>query len=192
MIQNQEEIKEQDFSLRAFPNSLTPDLQITGSVARNNNILAIYFVLQGDLNNIHIPKIADIPKRKNELWEETCFEFFLGVNGSPSYWEFNLSPSGHWNVYKFDNYRQGMQEETAIQLLPFNIQDKPDSLQLMLELDLDQIITTEQDLDLAITTVIKDKSDKITYWALKHCGKQADFHLRDSFLIGRSGIRDWD
>ena len=183
MIQNQKEMKEQSFCLKPFQSSLISELQITGSVTRNNNILVISYALQGDLNNIQISKAVDIPKRKNELWEETCFEFFLGINGSPRYWEFNLSPSGHWNIYKFDNYRQGMQEETAIQLLPFNIQHQLDYLQLTLKLDLAKIITAEQDLDLAIATVIKDTDGEITYWALKHCGEQADFHLRDSFLI---------
>ena len=64
---------------------------------------------------------ADMPARRDRLWEETCFEFFLAVKNSPRYWEFNLSPAGHWNVYRFADYRQGMQEEPAFASLPFSV-----------------------------------------------------------------------
>ena len=75
-----------------------------------------------------IPAPADLPARKHGLWEETCFEFFLGVKDSPRYWEFNLSPAGHWNVYRFAGYRQGMEEETAFTALPFRDRRGSDSL----------------------------------------------------------------
>lgn len=176
-------MKHHSFSLQPFDFSSTPDLHITGNVARNLNTLTVSYLLQGDLSKIEIPSTADIPSRKNELWEETCFEFFLGMKNSSRYWEFNLSPSGHWNVYRFDDYRQGMQEEISVLLLPFSIQDRSDTLQLTLELDLNTIISTEQSLDIGIATVIKDKDGEINYWALDHCAEQPDFHLRDSFLI---------
>ena len=186
MIQNpknQEEMNQQSFSLQVFDPSSAPDLQITGSIARSGNILTISYMLQGDLTKIEIPVTADIPSRKNELWEETCFEFFLSMKNSSRYWEFNLSPSGDWNIYRFDEYRQGMREEMAITSLLFSVQHQSDILQLTLELDLSKIIPAQQSLDIAIATVVKDKNGEITYWALNHCGKQADFHLRDSFVV---------
>jgi hypothetical protein len=117
------------------------------------------------------------------LWEDTCFEFFLGIKNSAQYWEFNLSPAGHWNVYRFDGYRQGMQEETAFENLPFNVQNQADGLALGLDVDLDKIISVQQAIEVAITTVIKDRDGEVTYWALTHRGVEADFHLRDSFII---------
>lgn len=176
-------MNQQSFSLQPFDSSATPNLQITGSIARTSNTLTISYMLQGDLSKIEIPPTADIPSRKNELWEETCFEFFLGMKNSSCYWEFNLSPSGDWNIYRFDNYRQGMEEETTVTSLPFDVRYQSNALQLKLELDLSKIIPTEQSLDIAITTVVKDKDGEITFWALNHCGEQADFHLRDSFAI---------
>jgi hypothetical protein len=110
-------------------------------------------------------------------------EFFLAVPNSPQYWEFNLSTSGDWNVYRFAAYRQGMQEESAFTTVPFRIQHQPEMLKLDLELDLEQIIRADQPLEVAITAVIQPKTGELTYWALTHWTPQADFHQRDSFLI---------
>jgi hypothetical protein len=171
------------FSLQPFDPIHPLDLKINGSIARHDNKLSISYTLLGDLDKVVIPAIVDLPIRKHNLWEETCFEFFLGIKNSTRYWEFNLSPAGHWNIYRFDDYRQGMQEEMAITSLPFSVQNQSDALQLVLELDLDKLISADTLLDVAITTVIKSQKGNISYWALTHTGSQADFHQRDSFMI---------
>jgi hypothetical protein len=98
------------------------------------------------------------------------------------YWEFNLSPSGDWNVYRFSGYRQGMQPETAFSSLPFEFTRETDHLSLKITIDLAQIIQNSQQLELAITMVIEDEDSNISYWALKHSRSDADFHWRDSFV----------
>ncbi|ACC80128.1 DOMON-like domain-containing protein [Nostoc punctiforme] len=174
----------QTFSLQPFPSTESmPNLKIAGNISRNGNQFAIHYLLEGDLKEIAIALPSNTPSRKHELWKETCFEFFLGIKNSQQYWEFNLSPSGHWNVYRLDGYRQGMQKETAFENLPINVQNQADSLALALNVDLDKIISVEQAIEVAITTVIKDRDGKVTYWALTHRGTEADFHLRDSFII---------
>ncbi|MEM7553830.1 MAG: DOMON-like domain-containing protein [Cyanobacteria bacterium P01_A01_bin.84] len=183
-------MNQQTFSLQPFRNLrrakqlfLAPEIKITGAIARDHNLLDINYLLQGDLTKIEIPKVAEILTRKNELWETTCFEFFLGIKNSLRYWEFNLSPAGHWNIYKFNGYRQGMQEETKITSLPFKVENQLDTFSLKLQLDLDKLVPIKQRLNIAISAVVKDKNKNISYWALKHCGEVADFHLRDSFTI---------
>ncbi|MEH1826272.1 MAG: DOMON-like domain-containing protein [Nostoc sp.] len=174
----------QIFYLQPFPSTKSlPNLKITGNISRNANQLAIYYSLGGDLKEITISSPSNAPSRKYELWEDTCFEFFLGIKDSQRYWEFNLSPAGHWNIYRFDGYRQGMQEETAFEKLPFSVQNKADSLALALDVDLDKIISENQEIEIGITTVIKYKDGEVIYWALTHQGAAADFHLRDSFII---------
>jgi hypothetical protein len=174
----------QTFSLQPFPSTESlVNLKIVGDIARNSNQLSICYKLEGDLKELAINPPSNTPSRQHELWKETCFEFFIGIKNSPQYWEFNLSPVGHWNVYRFDGYRQGMQEERAFTILPFNVQNKTDSLTLMLDVDLDKIISVEQAIEIGITTVIKHIKDQVTYWALTHVGAKADFHLRDSFII---------
>jgi hypothetical protein len=177
-------MNEQSFSLDPFPTASPKlDLNIAGNIARHSNTLVIRYTLTGELGEIAIPPPADMPVRQNGLWEETCFEFFLGVKNSPRYWEFNLSPAGHWAVYSFADYRQGMQEEMAFTSLPFIVQNQGDSLSLALELDLEKIVQGTQALEVGISAVIKRKDGDVTYWALTHPGSQADFHLRESFRV---------
>jgi hypothetical protein len=107
----------------------------------------------------------------------------LAVESSPRYWEFNLSPAGHWNVYRFLAYREGMTEETAFASLPVKVRSDPDCLRLELEVDLGSIVRADQTLAIGISAVLKQISGEKTYWALTHCGPQADFHRRDSFSI---------
>lgn len=183
-------MNEQSFALKPFPPALPPthfhnslNLTITGHISRRGDILAIRYALRGRLGELAIPGAVDKPARQHGLWEETCFEFFLTIKDSPRYWEFNLSPAGHWNVYGFAAYRQGMHQEKAFRSLPFSVQTKADSLLLALKFDSARIVRAEQDLEVGIAAVIKLKDREVTYWALTHPGPQADFHRRDSFLV---------
>lgn len=176
-------MNEQLFSLQPFfSENLPPDVQITGTIYRNYHQLAINYKLVGELTEIAIASPSDNAIRKHELWQNTCFELFIGIKNSGRYWEFNLSPSGDWNVYRFDAYRQGMQEETAFTNLPFCV-EQSDIFTLTLDVCLDKIISTNQGIEIAITTVVKQKNSLVTYWALTHKGTKPDFHLRDSFVI---------
>ncbi|MBU4234656.1 MAG: hypothetical protein KKF43_19265, partial [Proteobacteria bacterium] len=74
----------QDFSLKPFsPISPPLNFKITGHIARRSHQLAIRYDLRGDLAELMIPAPAAVPARRQGLWEETCFEFFLGVKDSP-------------------------------------------------------------------------------------------------------------
>ena len=172
------------FSLQPF-SPLDPPLnfKLTGHIIRRSHHLAIRYDLRGDLGQLIIPAPADRPARRHGLWEETCFEFFLGVRDAPQYWEFNLSPAGDWNVYRFTGYRQGMAEETALTSLPVSIRRGSDWLQVALDLDVEKIVAADQPLEVGIAAVVKLAGDGLTYWALIHPGPQADFHRRDSFLV---------
>jgi hypothetical protein len=177
-------MNERNFRLQPFPaTDPLPGLQITGHAIRGSRVLAIRYALMGPRAGIVLPPPADRPARKHGLWNETCFEFFLAVKGSPQYWEFNLSPAGHWNVYGFAAYRQGMREEMGFSSLPFGVAVRPDWFALSVELDLDRILPPAPALEVAISAVIKHSDGKVSAWALTHCGPQADFHRRDAFIM---------
>jgi hypothetical protein len=173
---------DQSFVLRPFA-PLRPglDLQITGRLTRRARVLAAGFELCGQLSEVALPLATDARERQADLWKETCFEFFLGVKDSPGYWEFNLSPAGHWNVYRFTGYRCGMAEEMAFASLPFSVRSRPDSLRLTMEIDLAKI-GPGQSFEAALTAVVKLQDSQVTYWALSRGGPQPDFHRRDSFI----------
>ena len=174
----------QSFSLVPFPSvSPPPSIKIEGTIAQGAGSLAIRYALHGHLAELLISGLTAMPTRKHRLWEETCFELFLAGKDSPQYWEFNLSPAGHWNVYRFSAPRQGMEEETRFSSLPFRVESQSDTLSLRLELDLDRIARADQLLEAAVSAVIKHKDGSLTYWALTHHGPQPDFHRRESFIV---------
>ena len=175
-------MSDQIFSLQPFSKNPPSDLEIIGTVARRANVLTISYSLLGDLDDVVVAPPAT-PTRHSQIWEATCFEFFLGTKNDKQYWEFNLSPAGYWNIYCFDNYRQGMKEETAFPSLPFSVQNEPDALSVALKINLGAILAASQGLELAIAAVVKHNHGDLSYWALKHPGKEPDFHLRDSFTL---------
>ena len=117
------------------------------------------------------------------MWEETCLELFLGTADSGKYWEFNLSPSGHWNVYRFTRYREGMREEPAFTSLPFAVRMGPDALELPMELDVGKIVPAGKDLEAGVAAVIETTDGGKSHWALTHPGPRPDFHRRDGFAL---------
>ena len=143
----------------------------------------VRYELQGELSRISIPPAAQTPARRNGLWEETCFELFLAPKHSDRYWEFNLSPSGLWNVYRFDSYRRGMQEEQTVTALPLLAETRGGSLVLSFETDLSTLIGKDEKAEAGIAAVVRLADGGLTYWALVHPGQKPDFHRRDSFLL---------
>jgi hypothetical protein len=188
------------FSLQPFSqNGNDHDLQVTGQISRRDNQLAIHYRLTGHLADVLIPNLirpGDLRQlsnpspnrqksahRKFALWEATCFEFFLGLKSNPAYWEFNLSPIGDWNIYHLDSYRQGLREELAFTALPFQVHHSATALSLDLSCDLSPLVRPDQPLELSATTVVQHADGTFSYWALTHCGPEADFHQRGSFTL---------
>ncbi|MGA8752354.1 DOMON-like domain-containing protein [Candidatus Deferrimicrobium sp.] len=172
------------FLLHPFPGEAYPaGLAIGGSVARRADTLSIRFEVRGNLSKVSIPSAAEEPRRRDRLWEETCLELFLGIEDSGSYWEFNLSPAGHWNVYRFTRYREGMREEPAIPALPFDVGRNPEALTLTAKFDIGKIVPACRDLATAIAAVIETTDGGKSHWALTHPGPRPDFHRRDGFAL---------
>lgn len=158
-------------------------MKITGTVGRREGVLYVRYDLLGLIKAIAVPDPAIVPARRDGLWNETCFELFLGLEKSDRYWEFNFSPAGHWNVYSFEAYRWGMREEQAFASLPFSVCIQPDTLNLSVELDMEKIIARDQALKVGISAVLRSVAGDCTYWALAHPGTQPDFHRKDGFII---------
>ena len=159
-------------------------LEITGKIdRRDNSSLCLDFLVAGDVAKIDIPAPAGLPLRKDWLWKQTCFEMFVSEKGSSQYCEFNMSPSGHWNVYRFNAYREGMREETAFELLPFSTSRADGSFSLSLEIEPARIIKGDRLLAVGVSAVIRGKDGGKSFWALTHCGSKPDFHDRESFII---------
>ncbi len=178
---------EQSFSLVPFPAPNIPEINIKGKISYQDNLVTLHYSLTGKIGDVFLSSTSMSPKRKDDLWKTTCFEFFLAIKDLPQYWEFNLSPSGAWNVYCMAAYRRiGFREETLIQQLEFEVQQEARQFGLNATIDLDPLIPqgcTSQPLQVGITAVIQTKDGNQTYWALAHPAPSADFHLRESFIL---------
>lgn len=175
---------EHHFSLVAFPDVEIPDITITGKVARQNNTLTIRCFIRGETETILLPEPSSHPSRQDDLWRATCLEFFLAFPEEPSYWEFNMSPSGDWNIYHMDEYRRvGFRQETLMERLPFSVQEEAGCILVEASVDLNPITSREHPVQVGIASVIQTKDGHETYWALFHPQSQADFHTRESFIL---------
>jgi len=174
----------QTLKLIPFPAAKIPALEITGKITWQGSLLSMQYSVIGEIEKILVPKPTDSAARKHDLWKATCFEFFLAHKERLEYWECNLSPSGDWNLYAMDAYRQvNMREESAFSQLPFEFAKTKNELSLSTAVNLSRLLSPLQPLQIGITAIIQTADGNETYWALAHSGTQADFHLRESFVI---------
>lgn len=176
------------FSLQPFPGKAhRPGLKIGGTIGRRGEILSLSCSFRGDLSEIAIPSASKIPERRDRLWEETCLELFLAGKGSEGYREFHLSPSGHWNIYRFSRYREGMREERVVSSLPFQVLLEPGSLRVSLEMQLGMFHPAGETIHAAVSAIVRTVPGAINHWALVHPAPRPDFHRREGFSLTLPG-----
>lgn len=115
------------------------------------------------------------PGRKDELWKSTCFELFLGQQNSSSYLEVNASPSGEWNIYRFDSERQGLRPEPGRCQIFTEKSDEIFRIQINIQTD---VIPSE----IGATAVLAWKDRQNQYFSLQHSKPQPDFHNRSDWI----------
>lgn len=145
--------------------------------------LYLSYELTGDLAQIRIPAPQQ-PIATDGLWEHTCFEVFVGVEGETGYHEFNFSPSGQWAAYAFNDYR--VRCDWTVSKAPAVSFSQTDG-HLLLETviaaaDLPQN-NAGKPLQLGLTAVIEANDGSRSYWALHHPEARPDFHDRAGFIL---------
>jgi hypothetical protein len=181
--------QEQPFALVPFGGEPEPGLRLDGCIGRDGERLWVTYSLAGPLQSLAIPSLSVEPRRRDELWQATCLELFLALPGQEGYWEFNLSPSGDWNVYRLDGYRQGLRPDPAWSALPLTRHDPAPSagpaarLELRLRSSLPPELAAAAELEAAVTAVLQLQNGSCSTWALRHPGEEADFHRRDGFVL---------
>ncbi len=162
---------------------LTQDLTLKASLQRIADTLEVSFECCGKLNSLKIAQGSKSPKRAGELWKATCFEAFFAPSGSllGPYWELNLSPSGDWNLYQFDDYRKGMREAQEIQSLKTFLRSQNEN-QLTLKIELKAEFLPET-VAASLTAVLEHTDGTLSYWALHHPASKPDFHHREGFVV---------
>ena len=165
------------------PDQDTATFALTGLVERIGDRLSLAFELTGPIHRLRLPSVVTHPERRQGLWEDTCFECFIGAQTASAYWEFNFSPAGHWNVYHFDDYRQGMHPEAAFDGLPMEMLPLQEAMRLTVDIDLKKLKLEGRPIRLALSAVLVAATGEKSYWALVHGGDKPDFHHPVGFRL---------
>lgn len=141
-----------------------PDQKVTGKFTSENQVLG------GD-------------RRKDDLWKQTCFEVFWNYQDS-KYLELNVTPEGQWNLYHFENYRNGMKVFENIQMLQMKSKRIGTNYDLEVSMNIPDMMFVDSGLKSQISATAVLLTDLGTeYWAIHHAGPRPDFHLQESFVI---------
>lgn len=170
------------FSLLPYEAATAPKITIDCELNKTSDSLFISYKLQGTLGTIDMgtgtPKHARILK----LWEKTCFELFI-KDEKNSYIEFNFSPDFEWNCFYFENKGDALLEYKRMELVKFDILFSNELVHVIVELQKKMFPDHffEGNLSVGITSVIKEKTGSLSYWALSHHDIKPNFHNFKSF-----------
>jgi hypothetical protein len=169
--------------LKLIPHPETPVPDATGlsvEVAFSSVGLRLTYSLTACLAQLRIPEAVQ-PARADGLWRHTCFEAFVQAGDGPGYREFNFSPSGQWQAYAFDAYRQG----GLLEPVPLPVMTRAESA--------DQLVMTcllPHDampgggrLRIGLTAVLEGMDGGLSYWSLRHPPGKPDFHHTHGFAL---------
>jgi len=134
----------------------------------------------GDMSRLIAPAPAT-PERAEGLWQTTCFELFVDGDRQ-SYREFNLSPSGAWAAYEFDDHRFGMRNTDARIEIESSSDDKRLSLIAKIEAEF------PLPANVGLTAVIAEADGALRYWATAFAPGEPDFHAAATRFLLFDGV----
>jgi hypothetical protein len=157
-------------------------IEVEATIMRGKNDLHVDWSIRGGLSTIRLPATA-ADRRRDGLWETTCFELFLRRKGDPAYFEINASPSGEWASYRFDAYRQGMRPAAAAPEKGLFVLGDEYICEVSGGFDLSADLGAEaaDSWSVGLSAIIEDENGAKSYWALAHPPGKPDFHHRDCF-----------
>jgi hypothetical protein len=147
-----------------------------------DNELHLHYHLQGDLQYLRIPE-RQTSAMIDGLWEHTCFEAFIAIEGDKGYQEFNFSPSRQWASYLFSDYRE-RRDWHSDHVYALNVERNANNLRLKVIIPLAELplLDTNKTIQVGLTAVIETVDGSRSYWALHHPADEPDFHHRAGFV----------
>jgi hypothetical protein len=144
--------------------------------------LALCYVVHGKIGELRLPPIS-APARGDELWQQTCFEAFVGTAAGAAYYELNFAPSTQWAAYRFGGYRSGMRVATEVSAPGIEVQSSPERFTLQVLLSLDELSVLPRDVTwrFGLAAITEDTRGGKSWWALAHPPGKPDFHHFDCF-----------
>lgn len=121
--------------------------------------------------------------RRDGLWRRTCAELFVGIPGRRGYLEWNLAPSGDWNLYRFDDYRVRAGEAPPWATPDLRVEHTGDGAIIEATLPLAPFGLAAAPLELAACAVAEAADGVLSWWAARHPAERPDFHDRRGFVL---------
>lgn len=169
------------------PFATCPDLSIVVALdTPASGVLHVGYWISDPLQQIIWPEALAGHPRRDYLWQQTCFELFVGVHGQDDYREINLSPAGSWQAYAFEEYRYPESNPPALASDIQLIELARTRFGLTAAVDVSRFLqqhgARSTDLYCGVSAVIQTHQQH-HYFALQHSLKAADFHNKRDWLI---------
>ncbi len=155
------------------------NITVEARVELDERKLFISFILHGKLDDYLFPKKSK-PKRANELWKATCFELFLANSNEESYYELNFSSSLAWNFYYLKHYRAEVKEVKLLNEPIIEVFEEESSFKIELQLE---GFGFEKFDSYNLASILLNKKNERTFWAMEHPKEKANFHQRKTFKV---------
>ncbi|RKG29221.1 DOMON-like domain-containing protein [Acinetobacter tianfuensis] len=173
------------YELSAFDRRFQ-SVSVVGAIEQQSPFtLNVGFWIRDPNQLIQWPELVSSNPRKDFLWEDTCFEIFIGVQGEDYYREINLSPSQAWQSYQFEEYRypEDMPPQAAYDI-ELN-QLKRTHYGLNVSLDLTEFMLAHKlkwaNVFVGLSAVLKTAQGE-QFYAMQHSSQNADFHNKRDWL----------
>ena len=178
-------LTEQDrYLLQPFEPIIASNLQIEAWVEPlNKRRVQIQLKLRDEQHQVTWPPHHGSQTRAEYLEKSTCFEIFIQQADHANYVNVQLTPSGLWNAYRFDQYRQPKQvpprHEQHIRIEQLLIEHH----RISLVLDLAQLYPRRSRIHVGLAAILAHRQDLHTDWSLQHSAASADPHCAEDWRI---------
>jgi hypothetical protein len=149
----------------------------------SSRMLRFRFRIEGEIARLRLP-LPDIARRRDGLWQHSCFEAFLRADASDSYHEFNFAPSGDWAAYRFGQRRSDRSlPDVPAPRIAFALH--PEHCVLTADVALSALpeLSGPAVVHAGLAAVVETEDESLSYWALAHGGGKPDFHDPATFTL---------
>jgi len=173
------------YTLIPFNIDLSPNINLVAEINKNNESLFISFKIDKGVELIDFGSPTPNKERVLNLWEKTCFEFFI-KNQNNEYLEFNFSPAFEWNCFYFKEIRGPLKELCSMQRPATDILLSLEEFFLVTEIKKNYFpkgfFEENCHCDIGLTSVIKDRQGLASFWALAQSDSKPNFHDFRAFV----------
>jgi hypothetical protein len=179
-------LKAEPLKLRRHPHSAAGGVEsLVAGLRRAGDFLHVDFEIAGEAQQWTIATERS-RERRDELWQQTCFELFARSPGASRYREWNLCPNGDWQHYEFADRRSGRASP------PYPTPQIAWSCEARHTGGHIARLTARlhwpwHKQEVGVCAIVRDTESRTDYWALAHADGKPDFHAAETFATTLEG-----